>query len=816
MATDTAAMEEVPSSEFATADYDARDLVQRYRKRVPLPRLQAALRAHHATTRRELVELINEKYADFVSLSSRMQGVERALKPLRAPLEESSELTKSLHSRLGGLLDTAEGLHRQLESVQGRREHLKTYIENARLLAKVKKAASQRIANPQESDDATRQHTLQENIARDVRRIRLNLGSTHDAPVAAGVTGTTPSEQVPEGTSPECQALLSETLEFEKTFADDLGKRLRELVAAAKGAWGRHGQGEGRTEALAPNPPSRNDMLATACVCRALMTLGRAAAVEAVFSEVFVQPVLEAAAAHANSSAAGSGAGAPVPASLGGANLGPFFGAVAEGLLAESAPLMWMVRRLCSHPRPEEAAERAGKSAAGEVPGTDELDVALMSVPSMQLLSNAAAAPSLSYVQRVWPNVFTPVFPDVFVANYMHSMRFIADLQAAMPAMERQTFSQSSALKEFRAGWKTQVYYTLRSTDVTKRLEATLAKASASPAGEGWVGAAGGAKPHVVAGRSFHAEAPAELFRMLQQVWSDGWYLETLFPKMVQLSLELLARYARALRTMAKGASELAPAGATSAWDVASGWSSTSLPMRLSRAAADALEIIALTQPPERLAGDPKDGAGEWLASLALRRAPGGADGRPWSITQTLLAEAVVGLRPGYDELLDAMLSQVSFVVTPQFAAIASVPSMFRFLNKPVPTKVSAYVESAMKPIRGFRDAVSASLPADAVTDVVGRAVDAAAVEFATQVTQLLESLQKQMASLQRLAGRGDSQVTDLDKIHVQLCLDTEMFTSMATEMGVVASKSHGLGKLGEAVKPIRSTYESHRARPAS
>ena len=45
--------------------------------------------------RRECVELkmvcpeprINEKYADFVSLSSRMQGVERALKPLRAPLE---------------------------------------------------------------------------------------------------------------------------------------------------------------------------------------------------------------------------------------------------------------------------------------------------------------------------------------------------------------------------------------------------------------------------------------------------------------------------------------------------------------------------------------------------------------------------------------------------------------------------------------------------------------------------------------------------------------------------------------------------------
>ncbi len=34
-----------------------KELVQRYRKRVPLPHLQKLLRAHHAATRQELVEL---------------------------------------------------------------------------------------------------------------------------------------------------------------------------------------------------------------------------------------------------------------------------------------------------------------------------------------------------------------------------------------------------------------------------------------------------------------------------------------------------------------------------------------------------------------------------------------------------------------------------------------------------------------------------------------------------------------------------------------------------------------------------------------
>lgn len=51
------------------------------------------------------------KYADFVSLSSRMQGVERALKPLRAPLEESAELTKGpvVFSYSAGVIRTVMG-----------------------------------------------------------------------------------------------------------------------------------------------------------------------------------------------------------------------------------------------------------------------------------------------------------------------------------------------------------------------------------------------------------------------------------------------------------------------------------------------------------------------------------------------------------------------------------------------------------------------------------------------------------------------------------------------------------------------------------
>jgi hypothetical protein len=52
-------MDEIPPSEFDGQKFDARDFVQRYRKRLPLKELQKCLKSQHAATRQELVELIN-------------------------------------------------------------------------------------------------------------------------------------------------------------------------------------------------------------------------------------------------------------------------------------------------------------------------------------------------------------------------------------------------------------------------------------------------------------------------------------------------------------------------------------------------------------------------------------------------------------------------------------------------------------------------------------------------------------------------------------------------------------------------------------
>lgn len=166
------------------------------------------------------------------------------------------------------------------------------------------------------------------------------------------------------------------------------------------------------------------------------------------------------------------------------------------------------------------------------------------------------------------------------------------------------------------------------------------------------------------------------------------------------------------------------------------------------------------------------------------------------------------------------MVKQVMAAILPQFTAIRGIPAFYRMLNKPVPVKASPYVESALRPLQAFREVALLAASAAAVDTWLGQAVGAAAAEFSSQAAQLLELTHQQEASLRRLAGRGgpssDAQVSDLEKIHIQLCLDVEVFTTAASALGASAAQAAGLKKLAEVVAPVRPVFEAHRPPPGS
>eukprot|EP00930_Biecheleria_cincta_P080537 TRINITY_DN6886_c0_g1_i3.p1 TRINITY_DN6886_c0_g1~~TRINITY_DN6886_c0_g1_i3.p1 ORF type:complete len:703 (+),score=193.70 TRINITY_DN6886_c0_g1_i3:141-2249(+) len=701
-------MDEIHYAEFENPNFDAKKLVQKYRLTIPLPQLQKSLHAHHATTRQELVELINEKCSDFVSLSSGMQGVERALKPLRAPLE----------------------------------------------------------------------------VARDSRRIKLNLGGSVCLPPPpppppaeggkADSSGGDQGEAFPEG-----QALLAEAESFQQTFAARLQERLRALVTAAQRCWEEAPPPSAGSGTTAPALPPRSEMLAIAHTCRALCIIGQSASVETIFTAVFVKNVLQKATVACNNAAEEAKKKAMSETTQGGArvvgagavDLGVFFETSREALISEGTAMLWLTRQL-----------------RGEAD-----DGALLAVPSLFLVSNAVVLPVLQHVQEVWPNVFMPAFPDTFAANFGHFTEFLKAAEAFMPENEQQALARAQGLADFQRRWKTQVYCSLRAKEASQKLEAAAKRLQS--------GSVESLKRHEAGGHGYRLEVSAEVVKLLETVWSR-WYLSSLYPKMVRLCLELLARYGKCIKDLAEEAPASGPG-----WDSSAAsptWAASSLPVRLCQAASDLLQVLSELEASERTGH---------LAGVFLERLPV-KDGKPAELARALLKEASEGLRPTVQALKDSMLKQVVAVMAPQFAPIRNIPAFYRMLNKPVPTKASTYVEAALRPLQAFREVIAeaAIQSPKVVEEWLREAVDGAASEFTVQATQLLESTAQQEASLRRLAGRGaggEAQVSDLDKIHMQLCLDVDTFSAAASALGPDVGSAPGLAKLAQAVAAVRPAPSS-------
>jgi len=709
-------------------------------------------------------------------------------------------MTRGLRTKLGALLDQADETHTKLAKVRDRKDALAAYIENAKLLDKAKEAAGQRWGNPQESDDFLREHVVQENIARDLRCIRLSLGGK---PRGGGHAPVEEKDDAPP--SEECAALLKEAAEFEDIFARRLHERLSGLVASAKRASEPAATTNEETGVTSAGP-QRMELLALAHVSRALVTLGRTDAVEAVFAQVFVEATLQSATAACTSTVEESQRRGP--AETGATNLGPFFDHARTALLSENSTLLSLAQRLRGSR--DEFADGISMEMSTDDDADGSLDGSLLEVPGLCLVANSVVGPVLRHVQQTWPNIFMPAFPNSFAANYAHAASFTRAAEALMTPSERRNFATSNLLVDFQRRWKTQVYVSLRTKEAMQLLDTATNKSRASLAA---VGTVVEQPPHVVNGRGFWLDTSAEAIRVLGLVWSDGWYMDAIYPKALQLSLDVIARYGQAIQSMFVVENNADPphAGGWDAKSVPSTWAPSSWPVQISRACADVLAV----QSSIRGEVDATGSATDTVSNLVLRRLPSQsgkacANCRAGEIVGTLLGEACDGLEPALRALEAGMLRQVVAAACKEFGAIRGIPAFYRMLNKPVPTKATAYVDSALRPIQALREVSAKVAPDVAVKGWLQHAVDRAAVEFSVQAAQLLESeasLKKRLGA----RGGGESQVSDLEKIHIQLCLDVEAFTAGAAALGTTASQAPGLTKLAEAVEPIRPTFEAHR-----
>ncbi len=119
---------------FMSKGFNTKEFVTNCRRRMPLNQLQKHLNDHLGAVRKELVQLINDNYSDFVKLSTDMQGISSSLANVHSPMTECSVYASGFKQGLSEIMSEARSLFEERENVCNKREFLIKYKDNKQLL----------------------------------------------------------------------------------------------------------------------------------------------------------------------------------------------------------------------------------------------------------------------------------------------------------------------------------------------------------------------------------------------------------------------------------------------------------------------------------------------------------------------------------------------------------------------------------------------------------------------------------------------------------------------------------------------------------
>lgn len=124
---------------FLEPEFRAENYVNDLKRFVPLDTLSDELRSHVAALKNKLVEVVNEDYNDFVSLSTKLVNVDGAVLRMQKPLLEIKGKVELVRA---AVLDQATELQHGLQRRQGvaaARELLELLQDTVHVMSKVEK-----------------------------------------------------------------------------------------------------------------------------------------------------------------------------------------------------------------------------------------------------------------------------------------------------------------------------------------------------------------------------------------------------------------------------------------------------------------------------------------------------------------------------------------------------------------------------------------------------------------------------------------------------------------------------------------------------
>ncbi|KAL1917277.1 uncharacterized protein VTP21DRAFT_4933 [Calcarisporiella thermophila] len=467
------------------AHFDANQfLVQR--RHLSLDDQKTELEEHLKFLKNELVELINNDYADFINLSMNLKGVDVGIEDIRKPVLGMRKDVQAMKGKFEGVISI-------LESKLAYRASIREKMSVLQLMLNI-------------NDSVTKVENL----------LLINLGASEENHVYADKTGDNMTKRIERVAVEYNQMQYLVNKGKGLPFVENIEWRIARIIDSLQS-----NLSSALREALQalrkdPKDTASKDALAQCLRTYALIDHSSAAE-EVIRKELvapFVQEVISRRAIEASSDATAS----PTTTRNTSANLLALYNKILKFVVHDCAPVLDITNKVLR--------------------GT-----------GYELVVNCFWVEIASALMKNVPMIFAPGIPEVFHKNYSISMSFVTNMEALCRS-ERSLlhFRAHPAYIDFMRRWQLPVYFQLRFREIASRVEDILSGrdvAQSRGAGEASRGQEREGKGDEQ--KAFEREpvlaGGREVLRAMERCWEDEVYIYGLAHRFWKLTLQLMQRY---------------------------------------------------------------------------------------------------------------------------------------------------------------------------------------------------------------------------------------------------------------------------------
>ncbi|GAB4860459.1 Conserved oligomeric Golgi complex subunit 2 [Ancistrocladus abbreviatus] len=400
-------------------------------------------------------------------------------------------------------------------------------------------------------------------------------------------------------------------------------------------------------------------------------------------------------------------------------------------------------------------------------------------------LANSILKEVLIAIQRGKPGAFSPGRPTEFLRNYKSSLEFLAHLEGYCPSrFSVSKFRAEPIYIEFMKQWNLGVYFSLRFQEIAGALDSALASSSLTLV-----------QSSSNENQALTLKQSVTLLESLRSCWSEDVLVLSASDKFLRLALQLLSRYSHWLSS-GINARKSGHANANNG----SEWAASAMPEDFIYIIHDINFLVA------EVCGDYLQHVLQLLASCPIE-------------VQDLVKQSILhsgkSLEDQAPPIMRSIIEALVEKSVEDLRQLKGITATYRMTNKPLPIRHSPYVSGVLRPLKTLLEGDRAAtylaketrdeLLRGTAYEITGRYYEMAS-DLVNVARKTESSLQRIRQGAQRRAGASsdvsDHNVSDTDKICMQLFLDIQEYGRNLSVLGVEAAEIPAYCSLWQCVAP--------------